>query len=648
MAIRRSYTNSWLETWPVLLAVTLLLASSAGAQTQPLAIDVPAVQLSGDIRVDGNPPPVISEESGWIDIDGPTGPWSGFRAGRTVDGAYGPTWVIPTDYQAAYSNIDGIGVTHPINPRAPVGPVVEVGGAGSLDVDVPTVVVTFDLTLDGGTFGTIFSDRAEFSLRHVATGNVVQVGSTDDIPFGVRIVPGVYDLLYHYDTGAFFPKNPNAVIGEALDLSSSQTVSIDVTSARHFLFVDLNGGAWPGSLTAYGILALESADGTDRVEFGPTVQVPLPRIYMIEGSYVLVYEWANGGTDVPINTRAIVDDAVTVARLEPNSVSSESYSNVAMSPLTWDATLDGGPFPTSFTGYGEIFAVDADGNATSLGYTTDLPHTRTLIDGTYDVVYRWRNGGTWMPRNANARVDPGRVVAGPTSAVIDIPLVVAEIDPRHNGETFPASATAYASLELEGADPGDRFPIGPTTQAPLSVGLIPGDYDLIYTVENGANFVPANEGARVAVDLPLTIDGTTLVDITTTTVSPELTLNAQPFPTGSGESADLLLRSPTLGELLLRRTDWTSDPDWPVIDGAYHVEYEYRGGSQIPRNGRQRIGVASVPEPGSSVGLVTGLALLAMLGRGRRAAGGHRSVSRTRQARACHLRPARSSMAAGH
>jgi len=591
--------------------------ADARAQSQALTIDVPAITISGSITVDGSPPPVISEETGFIDMDGVSGPGSGFRPGRTADPSYGPTLVIPSTYRPIYSNIDGIGVTHPINPRVPIGPSIELTASGPFDIDVPTVVVFFDLTLDGGVFGTIFSDRAEFSLRHVETGDTFRVGSTDSLPFGARIVPGVYDLLYHYDTGAFFPKNSNAVIAASLDLSSPQTVTVDVASARHFPEVDLNGGAWPASLTAYGFLSLESLDGTDRVEFGTTTQDPLPGLYMIQGSYVLVYEWANGGIDVPLNTRAIVDDSVTVARTDPPNLVSVSYTNIEASVLSWDATIDGSPFPTAQTAFGQIVAVDADGHSTLLGPTISLPLAPALVEGTYDLYYQWQNGGVDVPRNTNARIDSGRVVSGPTSASVDVPLVVVEIDPRFDGATFSTSLTAYGSLELEGSDPGDRFPIGLTTQAPLTVSVIPGGYDVIYTAENGETLVPANRGARVAVDLPLTSNGTTLVDIETTAVTPDLTLDGQPFPTGTDDVAEIFLRSERLGEVRLIRSSWPFYPTWPIVNGVYEIEYKYLSGSQIPETASEVIGIAYLPEPGASIGLLAGLTLLTHLSRKR-------------------------------
>ena len=54
--------------------------------------------------------------------------------------------------------------------------------------------------------------------------------------------------------------------------------------------------------------------------------------------------------------------------------------------------MNGAPFPASPTNLGDWVLVDERGNQTIFGTTANAGYSRRLTDGTYDVVYRWRNG----------------------------------------------------------------------------------------------------------------------------------------------------------------------------------------------------------------------------------------------------------------
>jgi hypothetical protein len=290
--------------------------------------------------------------------------------------------------------------------------------------------------------------------------------------------------------------------------------------------------------------------------------------------------------------------------------------------VTIDAKLNGGPFPQTFSNFAELSVVDEDGHETTISSTADPTLVINLVDGTYDVLYRWRNGFNSLPRNALARVASDRVIDGATTLAFDVPMVELEFEPRIDGAPFPASPTERAALYLQGTEPGDRFLLGRTDAGPtLRALVVAGWYEVIYDWEIGGATVPLNRNERVVERFHTSDLSFVPVDVSATTIAPSATLNGEPFPTDGVDAARLLLRSPSGGEaFLLETTEAGAAPRRRYIDGAYGVEYQWLAGIEIPRNGQQRIQTVYVPEPGSGLALAAGSLLLVWLRRASRPA----------------------------
>jgi hypothetical protein len=280
-------------------------------------------------------------------------------------------------------------------------------------------------------------------------------------------------------------------------------------------------------------------------------------------------------------------------------------------------TLNGGPFVASPTNWASWSLVDADGSETPFGDTLSQPFSATLVHGTYDVFYQWELGYNSVPGNVNARVASDIAVNGPTTIAFDVPMVGLTVEPLLDGSPWPQSPTEFGDLQLQGSEPGDRFALGSTYDGPSIQRLvIAGSYDLIYDHRLGASSVPVNENEPILSFH--TADARVIgVDVATTRIAPTVTLEGQAFPTDGGNQAQIVLRSWAGGEAAIGTTDQA--PIYPryVIDGVYRVDYEWLSGSGIPRNSREPVGVAYVPEPAFLPGLATGAALLAAIGRRR-------------------------------
>jgi hypothetical protein len=590
---------------------------ATGQTSDPLPIDVPAVQIQGDFLVNGAPASPVTSESARLRLDGMLGLGSGFPIGRSYEQSYGPLWVVPTDYQAGYGFDSSLFGTLPRSSAAsvPIGPFVYVDGSQPFDVDVPAVGITIDVTLNGAPFGALSGDDSELRLRHVETGNEFAIGSTLAQPLFVWVVPGTYDLVYRYIAGRH-PINTHATIAAGLDLSTSQTVSLDLEAYPHQQIVRLNGALFPASPTEYGNIALESPDGRDRVDLGPT-NGPLSEVFVLAGSYVLAYEHVNGGIQAPVNTHAIVDPMVVVDEPAPGRNISTGSTDIQAAVVSIDATLNGDPFVVSPTNWAEWAVVDANGDETPFGSTLTQPFASNLVHGTYDVLYQWQLGATDVPGNTRARVATGLVVAGATTFAFDVPMVALSFEPLLDGAPWPQSPTEYGDLDLRGSEPEDRFDLGSTYDGPAIQRLvIAGAYDLIYDHRNGGTTVPVNE------DEPIltfhTSEGPVIgVDVAATRIAPTLTLDGQAFPTGNGNQARIVLRSSAGGEAAIGTTDQSPIAPRRVIDGVYRIDYEWLGGDDIPRNSREPVGITVVPEPGFLPGLGAGITLLAAIARTR-------------------------------
>jgi hypothetical protein len=308
---------------------------------------------------------------------------------------------------------------------------------------------------------------------------------------------------------------------------------------------------------------------------------------------------------------------VVVQEPAPGRFVSFDSTDIQASLVTMAPTLNGGPFVASPTNWASWSLVDADGSETPFGDTLYQPYAATLVDGTYDVFYQWELGYNSVPGNVNARVATDIDVAGPTTIAFDVSMVGLTFEPLLDGAPWPQSPTEFGDLFLEGSEPGDRFKLGSTYDGPSIQRLvIAGAYDLIYDHRLGASSVPLNENERILSFH--TDDGPVIgADVATTWIAPTVTLDGQPFPTGGGNQARLVLRSWTGGETPIGTTDQAPLSPRSVIDGVYRVDYEWLSGSGIPRNSREPVGVAYVPEPGLLVGLAAGIALLAPAGRRR-------------------------------
>ncbi len=226
----------------------------------------------------------------------------------------GRTWnqienikVIRSVYAIAYSQEDGAEV--PQNKRAIVEPNVDATSDINLELNITGYNVTGNITLDGESFPFNQYDAADIIMRGSNSTEDILLFSTYAQQEPVMILPGTYDVYYSCQTCTNIPFNTDALIIEDIEVSSDIELGLDLESARVEVSATLNGGAFPNSPYADGVI-WGGLGNTDRIFMGRT-STSLADIIVLTGEYNFWYQVEdNSGNSVPINEWELVDQQV--------------------------------------------------------------------------------------------------------------------------------------------------------------------------------------------------------------------------------------------------------------------------------------------------------------------------------------------------
>ena len=276
-------------------------------------------------------------------------------------------------------------------------------------------------------------------------------------------------------------------------------------------------------------------------------------------------------------------------------------------------TIDGAAPPASQIERGDIVLVGAgsDGDEVDLGSTHEPSPTLRVIPGPYDVYYRGAAGWTAVPGNRNARIASSIRIDEDETVAVDIPTVELAFDLTVDGAPFVPSQLERGRISLVGSEPEDVLDLGPTHQPLPTPRVVAGTYDLVYDWEAGSVLVPRNVGYHFVREATWLVDETVVADIDTKIVIPTFSLDGAPFPSDPSNAGEIVLRDGDGGEVPLGSTAEPLPDDVRVVEDAYAVDYLWSAGIEVPLNPRQRVGLTSVPEPASGVGVVSGIALSA-------------------------------------
>ncbi len=303
---------------------------------------------------------------------------------------------MPGVYDVLYEAVAS-GSLAPANPQIPLRTGVAIGASGRIDFDVPAVTASGSFTVAGAAPPGSAYDTGRISLRPVAGGAPVLLGSTHEQTYQRRIVAGRYDVLYAVVSSQnLVPFNSEAVIARDV-LFDGSARDIDVPLARLAATLTLNGAAFPASEYDMGeIWAADAADGS-LTRLGGTHWGNFD-VALVPGTYDLVYRAVNAGALTPRNRYAIVREDVVVSG--STSLDVDVVAHRVRGPIT----LDGDPFPAPAYDYARIEAMDlSTGDRVPLGVGSLDRFSTRVLEGVYDLRYTHVSGDD-VPRNQDANL----------------------------------------------------------------------------------------------------------------------------------------------------------------------------------------------------------------------------------------------------
>jgi hypothetical protein len=506
--------------------------------------------------------------------------------------------------------------------------------AATIDVDTVIVDRTFkvngqavpDSSVNG--FGQLF-------LRNALTGDEVTWGSTTQASSPVAVVAGTYDVFYEVSSfgsgsgGAItVPRNKRAKIMAGVDLSTAQTLAIDVTAVRADRSFNVNGAPVPdSSANGFGNLFLRNVATGDEVSWGATSTASSP-VQIVAGTYDVFYEVSSTGTGtggvvtVPRNKRArIVAGA---------SIMAAGTVDLSVTEIKVDRTfrVNGQPVPDfSANGFGRLFLRNtATGDEVSWSDTDVSSSQVPVVAGTYDVFYEFSTAGSGaggvvtVPRNKRAKIASGLNLAATGLTPLDITTVKADRVFKINGAVLTdSSVNGFGNLFLRNVATGDEVSWSTSLVATSPVGVIVGNYDVFYELVQtgsgvgGATVVPKNKRARVATNV--NINSTTPLELAVTAVKVDRSfkVNGEVLTdfTVNG-SGNLFIRNAATGDEVSWSSSTTTSSPQQIIAGTYDVFYEASsfgsgvgGAPLMPRNKKARVATAVALDSTTPLDLAT-------------------------------------------
>ena len=358
---------------------------------QQLDIDIGVTTLTGDITLDGAPPPRGLYENGRLILrDLATGDET--ELGHTAEGSFALP-VASGEYEVIYRRL--IGELVPINRAAVVQTVALQPGAQQLDVDIPTGIVTGSITIDGAVPPSDPDNDGVIVLRNAATGDEAVLGSTADGSYDQRVVLGRYDVYYRQQSSSGgVPVNTNARL-LTVELRGGAVLDVNVPMVTLGATVTVDGQLPPDDAYDDGLLYLRDLETGDSVLLGNTRQADLSRP-VVPGTYELHYVVEAAGAVMPINAQSRLD----VIEVGPGT---QLDVDIPVVELQAQVTLAGAAPPMALYERAELRLHDTStDDVVYLGPIETGELHQSLTTGTYVLAYHAIISNGLTPVNSNA------------------------------------------------------------------------------------------------------------------------------------------------------------------------------------------------------------------------------------------------------
>jgi hypothetical protein len=445
--------------------------------------------------------------------------------------------------------------------------------------DIPSVEVRPRFLLNGQPFPGGGAGVGLFTLwaskpSELFDGPQLLLGESDEPPQPVRVIPGIYDVYYSWQSGDLVPRNFLTRVLRSVAILRDRELTIDVSMVTVSGFKRHNGEAFPDDGSA-AELTLRAVGRPGRVPLGDTLPSEF-QVRLIPGVYNLEYDWSEGDS-IPRNRHATVR-AVRLVKDAANLV-----LNVPSVAQDFIFLHNGAAFPASIYESGTIVLRRGSWEEARVGNTYQLPPRVILIPGVYDVHWRHIQGST-VPGNQDARFRKGLVING-ALRTIDVPSVEVSGDIRLNGLPPPQVIQHYARLWLETPDRINRMFLGATLYGSFNLRVVPGAYDIIYEHAAG-DLLPSNARATIERGWRVAARPVRAINIPSGPYEGTFLLNGEPFPNSPYEFGRVyLLPLEGEGESVLLGATRDQSFSRRVIPGLYRSAYALgQGETTVPVN----------------------------------------------------------------
>jgi len=455
-----------------------------GAGTSTVNLDVPTGLVAGVFKLNGAPTPLL--DSGHIYLSSASGNGASIKAGET-SGAFSVR-VVPDTYDLYYGGgISSTSSSVPLTPSVRLASAITVtsGGTTTVDADVPMVKVRGAITING-VAGPV-SGSGEVRLRSALGGPDFLLASNTVGTFIQPVVPGTYDVVYgQVSKGTAVPINRSGIVmkGVVIPAGTTATLNVDVPAVTVSGALTMNGASVAGT-SGMGLVQLSTPEG-DLVTLGSLSSGTYSAL-VVPGTYDIYYSGAGASAAAaPRNTKVLLKSAVVVPAAGA-TLSIDVPSAMVTGALTINGAVVSNPGDE-----GQVFLRGPSGDAT-LGLTSAGTYAIPVVPGTYDVFYKATTASAMAPSNTSALLKTGVVVAatGKTTLNIDVPSVAAAGTIKIDGATV-TDMLDFGNLALRGAATGDEIALGPTYAGAYATRVVPGTYDVVYTVFDNKDRAPIN------------------------------------------------------------------------------------------------------------------------------------------------------------
>lgn len=460
-------------------------------------------------------------------------------------------------------------------------PCVTVASDDDTPFDVASISINPQFRLNGQPFAVDATRRANVYLAD-RDGYQVLLGATGTLLTSpVRIVPGLYDVVYDYVMGSGIPVNHGARVLRNVWLDHNRTLTIDlpaVTIDADFLH---NGAAFPANAAESGNLFLDGIHYGGEAVVGLTAQQQ--RTFMVlAGAYRLVYRHAAGHT-VPENMNAML------GRFDLDASGAHDF-DVPSVTVNVTFRLDGGAFPASAYERGEFSLHGSGGDSVFLYDSSASSVQKRVVPDDYDIRYERVAGGSVVPANASAVVGGPYDVHLDASLLADVQSVEVSGDLRLNGAPTPASAYESADLYVVDPNTGAKTTFAQTLDQAYAARLIAQTYAIGYRIDAGGGIMPSNPDTVIVPAWNVALQPVRDIDIASGVYSGTMTLDGAPFPASAYERGVIYLQpvaggppTPIAG---------TDDGSFMrnLLTGTYFPLYRHDSGTIVPRNSNAPVG----------------------------------------------------------